>query len=62
MRVCAAAKPGADKKSNVYKFKWIQHLDSNLYYELPVGKQNHSDHPELLELQKTKRVLASMKV
>lgn len=41
-----------DKKTNVYKLKWIQPVGSELYYELPVELQNLNKHPEICAISK----------
>ncbi len=52
---------GADKKTNVYKLKWIQPINSELYYEFPSELQEIKLHPELLNIQKVKNVLKCIK-
>lgn len=51
-----------EKKTNVYKLKWIQPVGSELYYELPVELQNLNKHPEICAISKVKTVLSSMKI
>lgn len=51
----------ADKKSNVYKFKWLQPVGAELYYELPLELKNPNSHRQIYAIQKVKTVLSSIK-
>ncbi|XP_076301773.1 uncharacterized protein LOC143219848 [Lasioglossum baleicum] len=61
VRFCVNIEEATDKKTNIYKLKWLQPTGSELYYELPSELQNMSSHPEIYGLQKVKTVLASIR-
>lgn len=50
-----------DKRTNVYKLKWIQPVGTELYYEFPKELQSLNKHPEICSISKVKTVLTSMK-
>lgn len=60
-RFYATIEERADRKTNVYKLKWIQPADTELQYEFPTELQSPSVHSEICTLPKVKTVLASMK-
>lgn len=60
-RFYAIVEEAADKKTNVYKLKWIQPVGTELYYEFPGELQNLNKHPEICTINKVKTVLSAMK-
>ncbi|XP_044753422.1 uncharacterized protein LOC123312909 [Coccinella septempunctata] len=61
MRICIALETPRNSKKNIFKFKWIQNIDTKMYYEIPADKQNPSDHCALFAVQKVKNILSSIK-
>lgn len=51
----------AEKKTNTYRLKWIQPVDSELYYEFPGELQSMNKHPEIYTISKVKTVLSAIK-
>ncbi|KAK2578585.1 hypothetical protein KPH14_000919 [Odynerus spinipes] len=60
-RFYAIMEEASDKKTSVYKLKWIQPVGSEQYYEFPAEQQNISNHPKIHAISKVKTVLAAMK-
>ncbi|KYN03200.1 hypothetical protein ALC62_05962 [Cyphomyrmex costatus] len=60
-RFYVTVEESTDKKTNVYRLKWLKPVNTELYYELPAELQNLSNHPEISAIQKVKTVLSSIK-
>lgn len=45
----------------MYRLKWIQPVDSELYYEFPGELQSMNKHPEIYTISKVKTVLSAIK-
>lgn len=61
LRFYVNAEESTDKKTTVYKIKWLQPVGSDCYYEMPIELQNLSNHSEICAIQKVKTVTASIK-